>query len=177
MRPRLGSDRRQQLIIVALTWIKSAAADTTRIKVPSLSEHAMLYSSLRMTVVAALISIFPPMAMAAEPIDLEGSWATAVENCAKVFVRKGDQTVLSEDSDLYGGGFTVDGNRITGKMARCSITSRKNDGNTVHLLASCATDIMLSRYQFSLIVRDQDRITRIFPGMDEIQINYQRCVF
>jgi hypothetical protein len=177
MRPRLGSDRRQQLIIVALTWIKSAVADTTRIKVPSLSEHAMLYSSLRMTVVAALISIFPPMAMAAEPIDLEGAWATDADNCGKVFVRKEGRTVLSEDSDLYGGGFTIDANRITGKMARCSITSRKNDGNTVHLLASCATDIMFSRYQFSLKVRDQNSITRIFPGMDDIEINYRRCVF
>jgi hypothetical protein len=114
---------------------------------------------------------------AAEPIDLEGAWATDADNCAKVFVRRGGQAVLSEDSDIYGGGFTVQGNRITGKMARCSITSRKNDGNTVHLLASCATDIMLSRYQFSLRVRDQDRITRIFPGMDDIEINYQRCAF
>jgi hypothetical protein len=114
---------------------------------------------------------------AAEPIDLEGAWATDADNCAKVFVRRGGQAVLSEDSDIYGGGFTVQGNRIVGKMARCSITNRKNEGDTVHLLASCATDIMLSRYQFSLKVRDQDRITRIFPGMEEIQINYQRCVF
>jgi hypothetical protein len=114
---------------------------------------------------------------AAEPIELEGAWATDADNCGKVFVRRGGQAVLSEDSDIYGGGFTIQGNRIVGKMARCSITNRKNDGDTVHLLASCATDIMLSRYQFSLKVRDQDRITRIFPGMDEIQINYQRCVF
>jgi hypothetical protein len=114
---------------------------------------------------------------AAEPIDLEGAWATDADNCAKVFVRKGGQAVLSEDSDIYGGGFTIQGNRITGKMARCSITSRKNDGNTVHLLASCATDIMLSRYQFSLRVRDSDSITRIFPGMDDIEINYRRCAF
>jgi hypothetical protein len=114
---------------------------------------------------------------AAEPIDLEGAWATDSDNCGKVFVRKGSQTVLSEDSDLYGGGFTVEANRITGKMARCSITNRRNDGDTVHLLASCATDIMLSRYQFSLKVRDPNSITRIFPGMEEIQINYQRCAF
>ena len=92
-------------------------------------------------------------------------------------MRKGGQTVLSEDSDLYGGGFTIDANRITGKMARCSITNRRNDGDTVHLLASCATDIMFSRFQFSLKVRDPNSITRIFPGMEEIQINYQRCVF
>jgi hypothetical protein len=129
-----------------------------------------------MLLAALMLALSPEMTLA-EPIDLEGSWATDADNCAKVFVRKGGQTVLSEDSDLYGGGFTVEANRITGKMARCSITNRRNDGDTVHLLASCATDIMLSRYQFSLKVRDPNSITRIFPGMDEIQINYQRCVF
>lgn len=127
--------------------------------------------------IVALICALAFPAGAAEPINLEGAWATDPDNCAKVFVQRGGQAVLSEDSDIYGGGFTIQGNRITGKMARCSITNRKNDGNTVHLLASCATDIMFSRYQFSLRVRDQDRITRIFPGMDDIEINYQRCSF
>jgi hypothetical protein len=137
----------------------------------------MLHSGLRMMVLAALLCALPSAVTAAEPINLEGAWATDADNCGKVFVQKGGQAVLSEDSDIYGGGFTIQGNRITGKMARCSITNRKNDGNTVHLLASCATDIMFSRYQFSLKVRDPDRITRIFPGMDEIEINYQRCAF
>ena len=92
-----------------------------------------------------------------------------------MFVDRGGQTVLSEDSDLYGGGFVIDGNRITGKMARCTIKSRKQDGDTVHLLATCATDIMFSSTQFSLKLHDDGRLTRLFPGMDEIQINYHRC--
>jgi hypothetical protein len=137
----------------------------------------MTHLGSRILSAVALIYALALPAGAAEPIDLEGAWATDADNCAKVFVRRGGQAVLSEDSDIYGGGFTIQGNRIVGKMARCSITNRRNDGDTVHLLASCATDIMLSRYQFSLKVRDQDRITRIFPGMEEIQINYQRCVF
>jgi hypothetical protein len=137
----------------------------------------MTHIGSRMVSAVVLMCALALPAGAAEPINLEGAWATDADNCAKVFVRKDGQAVLSEDSDIYGGGFTVQGNRIVGKMARCSITSRRNDGDTVHLLASCATDIMLSRYQFSLKVRDQDRITRIFPGMEEIQINYQRCVF
>jgi len=137
----------------------------------------MLQSSLRMMTLVAVMCALSPTTTFAEPLNLEGSWATDADNCSKVFVREGGRTVLSEDSDLFGGGFTVDGNRITGKMARCSITNRKDDGDTVHLLASCASDIMLSRYQFSLKVRDPNRITRIFPGMDDIQLNYQRCVF
>ena len=137
----------------------------------------MIHAGSRIASAVVLICALVLSAGAAEPIDLDGAWATDADNCSKVFVRKGDQTVLSEDSDLYGGGFTVRANRITGKMARCSITNRRSEGNTVHILASCATDIMLSRYQFSLKVRDQDSITRIFPGMDDIEIDYKRCVF
>lgn len=129
----------------------------------------------RMALSLALMCALSQPVSATEPMDLNGSWATDADNCDRVFVRKAGRFVLAEDSDLYGGGFTIDNNRITGKLAQCTIRSRKNDGNTVHLLASCATDIMLSNYQFSVRFRDTDQITRIFPGMDEIQINYQRC--
>lgn len=112
---------------------------------------------------------------AAERFVLEGSWASDIEHCDKIFVRKGDRTVLSEDSDMYGGGFSIDGDRVTGKMARCVIKNRKDVGDTVHMLANCASDIMYSSVQLSVKVRDKDSITRIFPGMEEVQINYQRC--
>jgi hypothetical protein len=123
----------------------------------------------------ALLCGFLTLAVADEVVVLEGAWASDVEQCSKVFLREGGRTVLSQDSDQYGGGFSIEGNRITGKMARCTIKQRKDDGNTVHMLAACATDIMYSSIQFSVKVRDKDSITRIFPGMDEVQINYQRC--
>jgi hypothetical protein len=129
----------------------------------------------RVAAVLVLNSGFAALAATAMAGDLQGAWATNDENCRKVFVDRGNQTVLSEDSDLYGGGFVIDGNRITGKMARCTIKSRKQDGDTVHLLAACATDIMFSSTQFSLKLNADGRLTRLFPGMDEIQINYHRC--
>jgi hypothetical protein len=107
--------------------------------------------------------------------EIEGAWATDEENCGKVFESRNGRTVLSEDSDLYGGGFVIDGDRITGKMARCTIKSRKRNGDTMHLLAACATDIMFSSVQFSLRLPEDGRLTRIFPGMDDIEINYRRC--
>jgi hypothetical protein len=136
--------------------------------------RAMKLLSRQMVVPAVLFSFFA-FAVADEPVVLDGSWASDVEQCSKVFVREGGRTVLSQDSDLFGGGFSIEDNRITGKMARCTIKQRKQDGNTVHLLAACATDIMYSSIQFSVRVRDKDNITRIFPGMDGVEINYQRC--
>ena len=45
----------------------------------------------------------------------------------------------------------------------------------VHMLAGCATDIMLSTVQFSVRVDDDNKITRIFPGIDGMELTYYRC--
>ena len=130
-------------------------------------------TSLR--ILAALLIAGLAFVGRADAGDIEGAWATNDENCGKVFENKNGQTVLSQDSDIYGGGFVIDGDRITGKMARCTIKSRKTVGDTMHLLAACATDIMFSSVQFSLRLPEDGRLVRIFPGMDDIQINYRRC--
>jgi hypothetical protein len=107
--------------------------------------------------------------------EIEGAWASDEDQCGKVFESRNGRTVLAQDSDMYGGGFVIDGSRITGKMARCTIKSRRKDGDTVRLLAACATDIMFSSVQFSLRVPADNQLTRIFPGMEGIEINYRRC--
>jgi hypothetical protein len=78
-------------------------------------------------------------------------------------------------SDVYGGGFIVDGNQLIGKFARCKVKARKDSGPNVNLVASCATDIMLSSVQFSLKELDADSIARLFPGMEDMEIRYHRC--
>jgi hypothetical protein len=78
-------------------------------------------------------------------------------------------------SDVYGGGFIVDGDQIIGKFARCKIKARKDGRQTVNLIAACATDIMLSSVQLSAKALDADTIIRLFPGMDDIEIRYSRC--
>ena len=107
--------------------------------------------------------------------DLTGAWATNAEQCSKVFVRKGGQITFTEMSDVYGGGFIIDGDQIIGKFARCRIKARKDEGPNVNLIAACATDIMLSSVQFSLKELDGNSIARLFPGMEGMEIRYERC--
>ena len=45
----------------------------------------------------------------------------------------------------------------------------------MNIIAGCATDIMLSNVQFSLKVLEPNRILRIFPGMTDVEIGYERC--
>jgi hypothetical protein len=112
---------------------------------------------------------------AALAIDLTGAWATDAGACGKVFATKGKKTAFRADSDMFGSGFIMDGPRIRGRMATCTVTKTKEDGSVLHMLASCATDIMYSNVQFSVKVEDDNKITRIFPGIEGMELTYYRC--
>jgi hypothetical protein len=108
--------------------------------------------------------------------DLNGSWATDASVCNKVFVKNGDTISFARDSDQYGGGFILEGNKVRGQLQTCAIKTRKEDGNVIHFIAACASDIMASNVQFSAKIIDDNTIARIFPGMgDELNMKYSRC--
>jgi hypothetical protein len=111
----------------------------------------------------------------AAAFDLNGAWASDADNCAKVFVRKGGQLTFTDMSDVFGGGFIIEGDQITGKFARCRIKTKKDEGKTINLVAACASDIMLQNVQFSLRELDANSVVRLFPGMEGMEIKYARC--
>jgi hypothetical protein len=125
--------------------------------------------------VALLLGSLLGMAGRADALDLNGAWASDANQCAKVFVRQGGRLGFTEMSDVYGGGFIIDGDQIIGKFARCRVKARKDDGMNVNLIAACATDIMLSSVQFSVRELDANSIARLFPGMEDMEISYHRC--
>ena len=130
---------------------------------------------LSFNAVSAVLLLGIAMPGSAKAFDLNGAWAGDADNCAKVFTRKGTQLTFSDMSDVYGGGFIIEGDQITGKFARCRIKARKDDGKTINLVAACASDIMLQSVQFSLREADANNVIRMFPGMDGMEIKYARC--
>ena len=124
---------------------------------------------------ALLLGSLLGMGGRADALDLNGAWASDASQCAKVFVRQRGRLGFTEMSDVYGGGFIIDGDQIIGKFARCRIKARKDDGMNVNLIAACATDIMLSSVQFSVRELDANNIARLFPGMEDMEIKYHRC--
>lgn len=112
---------------------------------------------------------------AADAADINGAWSTNVDACSKVFIKKGNQAYLAKDADMYGSGFVVDGTTVRGKIATCKVTSRKDDGATIHLQAACATDIIVSSNQVDLKMIGQDQLIRIVPGIPEMDTHYYRC--
>jgi hypothetical protein len=112
---------------------------------------------------------------AASAVDLNGAWASDASVCDKIFQTNKNVISIRRDSDLYGSGFIVDGNQIRGKVAKCTIKSRKEDGQIIHLISACSSDIALSTVQFSLRADNDNQVTRIFPGLPEMSVSYVRC--
>ena len=107
--------------------------------------------------------------------ELSGAWASHRDLCGQVFTKKGSTIEFAELSDLYGSGFIVNGNRIRGKAAQCTITSQKQDGNNLELSAACASSIMTQSVKFNLKIIDDNVIDRSFPEVPGMSLKYSRC--
>jgi hypothetical protein len=113
----------------------------------------------------------------ARAIELTGAWATHADLCSQVFTTKNGRVDYTELSELFGSGFIIDGDRIRGKAATCTIRSKKQDGDNLELSASCASSIMTQDVRFSLKVIDDNTVSRSFPDISGMSINYTRCKF
>jgi hypothetical protein len=120
--------------------------------------------------------VFSSIVRADDLAGINGLWATDASNCDKIFTKTGQGFSFAKDSDLYGSGFIIDGRKVVTPVARCDIKTSKQDGAITHLIAGCATDIMLSNMQASFKMIDKDKILRIFPAVSEMEIPFERCV-
>jgi hypothetical protein len=111
----------------------------------------------------------------AEAVDLTGAWATDATACKKIFSGSAGNLSFTEDADVYGSGFIYEKNRLRGKTATCAIVARKEDGDVLHLVSTCSTDVALETVQFTLRIDNANQITRLFPGLPELQTAYYRC--
>lgn len=125
--------------------------------------------------VAVMMSLVLPECAGA--VELTGAWAPYADKCDKVFVRRGraKQIDFAAFSGVYGGGFIIEADQLRGKFAKCKIKTRKEESSGLNLIAACATDIMLSNVQFVLKVVDDDNLTRVFPGIEGMEVKYHRC--
>jgi hypothetical protein len=127
---------------------------------------------------AMLVVIVSLISFSANAFDLNGAWTTDESNCANVFVMKDKKLTMTRNSDVFGGGFIVEANQMRGQAKACKITSRKEEGPILNLIASCSTDIaVLGTQQISAKIEDDNRLTRIFPSFPEMSTTYYRCKF
>jgi hypothetical protein len=113
----------------------------------------------------------------ARAFDLNGAWATGADQCTKIFVKKGDKISFAQFSGEFGNGFVADGNEVRGKSERCTITSRKETGDTIDFQAACASDIMATSTNVRLKILDANSVQRIFtdPAFAGMELTFYRC--
>jgi len=133
-----------------------------------------LLRSARRFVLFGAVLLLPAQATAFE---LSGAWATDAGLCGQVFTKKGNEVVFAELSDLFGSGFIIEGDRIRGKSGRCTITSRKQDGDNIELAAACASSVMTQDLSFSLKIIDDNTLTRLFADIPGMTLKYVRCAY
>jgi hypothetical protein len=111
----------------------------------------------------------------AQTVNFDGAWANNEGSCAKVFVKRGNKVSLAKDSDMHGSGFIVDGNQLRGKVAACTIKSRKMDGAVLLVHAVCSTDVALQNVVFGMKPEGANKIIRVFQGIPELDTPFYRC--
>jgi hypothetical protein len=135
----------------------------------------MSYACRLSTIAIMMLGIAVLHPVEAQAFELTGSWASQADLCKLVFTKKGNQVVFAEMSDLFGSGFIVDGSRMRGKSAQCTIKSKKQEGDGLELDAACATSIMNQSVHFSLKIIDDNNVSRSFPEIPGMSLNYSRC--
>ena len=128
-----------------------------------------------LAVAAILFGLLVIQPVEVQAMELTGAWASQSDLCKLVFTKKDNQVVFAELSDLYGSGFIVDGNRIRGRSVKCTIKSKKQDGDSLELSTACATSIMTSSVRFNLKIIDDNTIDRLFPEIAGMTLKYARC--
>jgi hypothetical protein len=110
----------------------------------------------------------------AHAFDLNGAWATGTDQCKQVFVKKGDKIDFAQFSEEFGGGFIADGNDVRSKTTRCTITSRKEAGDTIDFQAVCASEIMATSTNLRLKILDANSVFRTFtdPSMAGMELTF-----
>ena len=92
-----------------------------------------------------------------------------------MFTGEGPKPGIAKDADVYGSGFIYESDRLRGKNASCVIKTVKQDDDVLHLVTLCTNDVTFGTVQFSLRIHDDNQITRLYPGLSELDTKYYRC--
>jgi hypothetical protein len=141
-----------------------------------LENETRIQRTLLHNMLVAVAALFFSMASSPGSADeLDGAWATNPDKCNEIFVKRGNDFILSERADFYGSGFVISGKTIKGKIAICKIQSMKKSGPTTNIRATCATDISVSTNSFGLRMDGDNKLIRSIPGVPELDTSYFRC--
>ena len=134
-----------------------------------------MQSAKRLAGLGILLLALPLLSGAAQAADrLDGAWTTTAASCDEVFVKRKGNLALKRTSEGWSA-FIVNGNRINGANATCSVKSTKQKGDVTTFLFSCADKIMFDTMTVSIRFKDDGTFVRFDPEFPEVETSYHRC--
>ena len=134
-----------------------------------------MQSGKRLAGLGVLLLALPLLSGAAQAVDrMDGAWATTAATCDEVFVKRNGKLALKRTAEGWSA-FIVNGNRINGANATCSVKSSKQKGDVTTLLLSCADKIMFDTMTVSVRFKEDGTFVRFDPEFPEVETSYHRC--
>jgi hypothetical protein len=111
----------------------------------------------------------------AQIADLSGAWTVDASACGAVFTDADNRLAFKPDADLHAGGLIVQGRRVSGTFQKCTITSFREDGPNVKVIASCSDGVAYSDVAFDVKITGENKITLSSKEPVPVEMLYSRC--
>jgi biotin carboxyl carrier protein len=106
---------------------------------------------------------------------LVGAWAPSVQDCNRVFQRKGRALTYRQPIDQFAQAAIVEPQRIRLPSATCQLESAASDGGSLKLIAECADIISYTSRTVYVKLRSNDELVYSPTGDPVLATNLRKC--
>ncbi|MBZ6074710.1 hypothetical protein [Microvirga puerhi] len=117
----------------------------------------------------------PEIAAAATISELQGAWVINSATCSGAFAKKNGRIAFRPNPRFIDTSFIIDGKRIQGARATCTLGSEKQTPEGLKVILNCASRMMVGPLPVTLRVPDPNTIVKFDPDFPELETTFTRC--
>jgi biotin carboxyl carrier protein len=106
---------------------------------------------------------------------LVGAWASSVQDCNRLFQRKGRAIKYRQPIDQFAQAAIVEPQRIRTPSATCQLDSAVSDGGSLKLIAECADIVSYTSRTVYVKLRSNDELVYSPTGDPVLATNLRKC--
>ncbi len=124
-------------------------------------------------------TLFVPIAgapaHAASLSEIQGAWVINSAECSAVFTKRNGRFAFRPGQRNADTSFIINGNRIQGARATCTLGSERRTSDGFRAVLNCASRIMVGALPVTFRVPNPDMIVKFDPDFPEIETTFTRC--
>jgi hypothetical protein len=114
-------------------------------------------------------------AHAASLSELQGAWVINSAECSDVFTKRSGRFAFKPNKRNADTSFIINGNRIQGARAACSLGSEKPTSDGFRAVLDCSSRMMMGALPISFRVPNANTIVKFDPDFPDLETTYTRC--